>query len=220
MKRAALLVLLALVACEDKKKDVAPTPPPSASAMPSASVSSAPSTGVVSHDEGQKLVDGACLSCHTDEMLAQQRIGREKWAAEVKKMAGWGANLDPADEGKLVSYLADHYGPDAGAYEAKTITAGGAKEALEPQADGPYANGDAAAGAKLYADKCQSCHGPDARSVPGALGIALVEKPILRQANAFATMVRKGRGKMIPVPTATDKDVADLLAHLRVLKLK
>ncbi len=200
----ALPALLVLSAACSK-----PAPPaPASDAAPSGPVTAA-------SPDGASLVTTACLSCHAAEMLAQQRLPKEKWAATVKKMVGWGANLDPAYSDALVAYLADEYGPDAGAWEPQAIAASDATGALAPRDDGPYAGGDPASGEKLFGARCAACHGVNAR---GGIGVNLVERPLLYRADYVAQTVRKGRGKMLPLPTTTDREVADLLAHLRTLR--
>jgi mono/diheme cytochrome c family protein len=187
------------------------------SAPPSPAVDAAAPTGSTAAVplDGATLVTTACRSCHTEEMLAQQRLSKEKWAATVKKMAGWGANLDPPDTDALVAYLVGKYGPDAGPWEPPTIAAAEAQSALEPQEDGAYAGGDPASGEKLFGSRCAACHGVNAR---GGIGVNLVERPLLYRADDVARTVRNGRGKMVPLPTTTDREVADILAHLRTLR--
>jgi cytochrome c oxidase cbb3-type subunit 3 len=187
-----------------------PAPPsPALDAAPIGSAAAAPVNG-------SALVTTACLSCHTEEMLAQQRLPKEKWASTVKKMTGWGANLDPPDTDALVTYLSGRYGPDAAPWTPATIAAADATSALEAQGDGAYAGGDPANGAKLFASRCAACHGVDAR---GGIGVNLVERPLLYRADYVATTVRRGRGKMVPLPTTTDREVADIVAHLRTLRV-
>ena len=48
----------------------------------------------------------------------------------------------------------------------------------------------------------------------------LVERPLLFRADYVATTVRTGRGKMVPLPTTTDRrGRRDILAHLRTLRV-
>jgi mono/diheme cytochrome c family protein len=148
-------------------------------------------------------------------MLAQQRLPREKWAAEVKKMVGWGANLEAADVEPLVAWLAESYGPDAGAWEPKRVTSEEAAAELALEDDGSYAPGDYDRGMALFVDRCAACHGTDAR---GHIGVALVERPILYRASRLAEIVRRGKGKMLPIK-ATDAEIADILVYLRRLRL-
>jgi mono/diheme cytochrome c family protein len=158
------------------------------------------------------LVKNDCLACHTVQMLEEQRLTPKQWGAVVKKMVGWGAPVDPATSDLLVAYLADHYGPDAGAYDPPLLAPAEATLALAPEEDGPLAGGEPARGATLYRDRCAACHGAEAR---GQLGVALVDRPLLYRAASFAAVIRKGKGRMDPAPDTSDGEIADLLAHLR-----
>lgn len=200
MKRA--LSLLALVACKR--------------AEPTAAVDAAPvvtATPAPALEDARPIVKGACLSCHGEDMLAQQRLTEAQWSKTVAKMVTWGANLEPKDTAPLVAWLAATYGPDAGPYELQTLADADSELAVLP--DGAYAGGDADRGRALYADRCSGCHGTDAR---GHIGVRLVDRPLLFRADAFADPVRRGRGKMAPVKM-TDGELADVLAHLRSLHL-
>lgn len=207
--RPQVLVGLAVLAAACRR-DEAPTPTPTSAQADAAPVAAARPTGTA-------LVREACLSCHGEELLAQQRLPREKWAATVKKMAGWGASLEPADTDTLVDHLAALYGPDAGPWEPPSMDAKVAAEALAPLDDGPLAGGDPSRGRAVYAERCASCHGPEALGLP-ALGLALVDKPILSRAPDLAAVVRKGRGRMPALPMLGDREVGDLVAHLRSLR--
>jgi mono/diheme cytochrome c family protein len=204
---ASLLALVALVGCPSPKSD--------ATADASAkSVDASASAASTASADGKALVAQACRSCHTEHMLAQQRLTQAQWTKTVTKMAGWGANLDPSEAAPLVAYLSATYGPDAGPYEPETISATDAVAELEPTPDAPIPAGDAERGKALFVDKCSGCHGQDAR---GALGVLLVERPLLYRAADFAKAVRKGRGKMLPM-ALTDAELGDVLAHLRRLR--
>lgn len=146
-------------------------------------------------------------------MIGQQRLTQAQWQKTVTKMVGWGANVEPAEVAPLVAYLSENYGPDAGAYVAETVPAAEALAEIAPTED-PFPRGDAERGKPLYTDKCQGCHGPDAR---GAIGVNLVDRPFLYRAADVAKTIRKGRGKMLPLPLS-DAEIADVLAHLRQLK--
>lgn len=164
--------------------------------------------------DGKALVAQACLSCHTEHMLAQQRLTPAQWTKTVTKMVGWGANLDAAEVAPLVAYLSASYGPDAGPYAVETISADDALVELGPTPDDPIPAGDADKGKAVFIDKCSGCHGQDAR---GGIGVLLIDRPILYRANDLAKTVRKGRGKMLPV-RITDAELGDVLAHLRRLR--
>lgn len=46
-----------------------------------------------------------CLVCHGDDVVRQQRLTAAQWSAEIDKMTGWGARIDPADRDALLAYL-------------------------------------------------------------------------------------------------------------------
>jgi mono/diheme cytochrome c family protein len=164
--------------------------------------------------DGRAIVSGACLSCHSDVILAQQRLTEAQWSKVVTKMVGWGASLEPAEVGPVVAYLSATYGPDAGPLELATTRASDALTELAATDDGPLPAGDPTRGRALYVDKCSGCHGQDAR---GHLGTTLIDRPILYRGAEFARVVRIGRGKMPPT-RVSDAAMGDLLAHLRPLR--
>ncbi len=200
---AAALVALVL-AC----KPSSPAPADAGVAIEPARDTGAPAL------DGKGLATHHCMACHTEEMLQQQRLTHAQWTAVVKKMAGWGATVEPHETAALVDWLAATYGPDAGAFTPRTIAADVAASQIAELPDGPFANGDPEHGRALFT-ACTSCHVQNAR---GGIGVNLVDRPILRRGADFAEMVRRGRGKMAPMPTASDRDIADLLAHLRTLR--
>jgi DMSO/TMAO reductase YedYZ molybdopterin-dependent catalytic subunit len=53
----------------------------------------------------------ACLTCHQDDVIRQQRLTRAQWDAELTKMIGWGARVSDQDRGVLLEYLAANFGP-------------------------------------------------------------------------------------------------------------
>jgi mono/diheme cytochrome c family protein len=167
----------------------------------------------LSTTDGRALLTSACLSCHSEEMIAQQRLTPAQWSKVVTKMVGWGANLAPDESEPLATWLATTYGTDAGPWEPQPLSAAAATAELVPLTDGPFANGDPERGHALYMDRCAACHGPEAR---GQLGVRLIDRPLLRRASEVAETVRRGRGKMPPLALA-DGEIADLLAHLRRL---
>ena len=216
MKRrrfAEVLGSIALAAClagcpSSSKSDARPD------AATSVDAGDASTSASTSASDGKALVAQACLSCHTEQMLAQQRLTQAQWTKTVTKMVGWGANLDATEVAPLVAYLSASYGPDAGPYAIETITADEALAELAPTSDDPIPVGDADKGKATFIDKCSGCHGQDAR---GGIGVLLVDRPILYRAKDLAAIVRKGRGKMLPV-RITDAELGDVLAHLRRLR--
>ena len=58
------------------------------------------------------LADGACLTCHSADIVVQQHLTEKQWAAEITKMAGWGAPVPEDKKSELIAYLVTHFGPD------------------------------------------------------------------------------------------------------------
>jgi hypothetical protein len=54
----------------------------------------------------------ACLTCHSADVLRQQRLSERQWAAAVTKMNGWGADVPEAKRDELIAYLVKNFGPD------------------------------------------------------------------------------------------------------------
>lgn len=202
-RRVALL--LSIAACKDP-----PAPPPPAKAD-----AAAPAPVALSVD-AKKIAENACLSCHQEEMLQQQRLTKAQWEKTVTKMAGWGANLEESEKAPLVAYLAEKYGPDAGAFTPEPLPANASLALLDPIDDGEYGGGDPEKGKATYTDKCSGCHGQDAL---GHIGVRLVDRPFLYRAKDVAELVRRGKGKMPPAVVEA-RDLADILAHLRRLRGK
>ncbi len=53
----------------------------------------------------------ACLTCHGEDMIMQERLTRKQWEGEVDKMGRWGAQVKPEDGGGIVDYLLKLFGP-------------------------------------------------------------------------------------------------------------
>jgi hypothetical protein len=53
----------------------------------------------------------ACMSCHDDHMMRQQRLTRAQWEKEIDKMTGWGAEVSASDRPAIVDYLAGQFKP-------------------------------------------------------------------------------------------------------------
>jgi len=72
------------------------TPPSPAAESPSAT----------NHPAGYQA---ACLTCHDEGMMVQQRLTRAQWDREVNKMTGWGAKIRPEDKEGILKYLSDKF---------------------------------------------------------------------------------------------------------------
>jgi sulfite oxidase len=67
-----------------------------------------PEADVQPEPEGYKA---ACLPCHDDHLIRQQRLTRAQWDREVTKMTGWGATVSPERRNPLLDYLSARYKP-------------------------------------------------------------------------------------------------------------
>lgn len=67
--------------------------------------------------DGKPIADSACLTCHSSDMLRQQRLNEKQWTASVTKMVGWGAEVPESKRDALVAYLVKNFGPDNDHFE-------------------------------------------------------------------------------------------------------
>jgi mono/diheme cytochrome c family protein len=65
--------------------------------------------GALPDGEGVAIVRDSCMSCHGSEPIAQQRLSRAQWTAEVDKMIRWGAEVPSDKKTALIDYLAAHF---------------------------------------------------------------------------------------------------------------
>jgi mono/diheme cytochrome c family protein len=166
-------------------------------------------------EPAEAIVANNCLSCHSEELLAQQRLTPKQWAASVKKMQSWGAPVEPEDVEALVAYLAAHFGPSAPRFKPAPIDVKAAAAAFAPLPDGPFKSGSVKKGRALYQTACLACHGEGAHGSP--MGMNLADRPLLARAPEFAQVTRAGRGRMPGFSTLSNGDIAALLAYLRTL---
>ncbi|MEP7309937.1 MAG: molybdopterin-dependent oxidoreductase [Acidobacteriota bacterium] len=52
----------------------------------------------------------ACLACHDEDIIGQQRLGRAQWDREIQKMVNWGARVTDDERARVLEYLANQYG--------------------------------------------------------------------------------------------------------------
>ncbi len=156
--------------------------------------------------------------CHSLELVRQQRIPRETWLAELKKMRGWGALVAAKDVDQLADFLSTRYGPSAAPYQPARISAAAAQADGRIDFNAPPARGDAANGEKLYGRACAQCHGIDAR---GVVGPNLLQRPILYEPHQWNEIVLKGLRRMPPFrDTLSKSDSEDILVWLRGLSVR
>ena len=157
-----------------------------------------------------------CLICHTEDMIAGQRLTPAQWKAEVDKMVTWGSPLPREAAAPLVEYLAKHYSdreppPRPARSALKSIDS---LEVRTGRSEPPPASGDLARGERLYAANCATCHGP--AGLGGDLGPALAGKVILDHPREYDRIVDQGVHRMPGFRLIMNvKDQADVLAWLR-----
>jgi hypothetical protein len=71
----------------------------------------APATQTAESVSGPEAFKTACIACHDDHMMRQQRLTRAQWEREIDKMTGWGAEVKPSDRPAIVDYLASQFKP-------------------------------------------------------------------------------------------------------------
>jgi len=69
------------------------------------------SRGEFPPDPAVDLVHGRCAICHSTQYLTSQRLTPAQWEKTLKKMRGWGAPLDDAEQARLQAYLAAYFTP-------------------------------------------------------------------------------------------------------------
>jgi hypothetical protein len=159
-----------------------------------------------------------CLICHSEELIASQRLTPVQWKATVEKMVDWGSPLPADQRASTIAYLSTEYGPSTPPRELVRLKLPEAAEPVtaEEEASRKLAavEGDAGRGLKLYMANCANCHGTDGQGAE--LGSNLVERVILLRPKDYAAVVRQGRGRMPGFTTVLDATgEADILAWLR-----
>jgi mono/diheme cytochrome c family protein len=157
-----------------------------------------------------------CLICHTEDMIAGQRLTPAQWKAEVDKMVTWGAPLPKEATGPLVEYLARRYSDrePPPVPTRSTLKEVGSLEVPSGRSEHVPASGDLARGERLYAANCATCHGP--AGLGGDLGPSLAGKAILDHPRDYDRIVNQGLRRMPGFRlTLNAKDQADVLAWVR-----
>ena len=159
------------------------------------------------------LIIARCSVCHSADLIAQQRLPRERWEATIEKMKHWGTEISNDEADLLKRYLSARYYPaapdqlpllDSELRKAEPLT-------QESAAEGPL-TGVATRGAGIFEHNCQACHGAGA---VGGMGPKLVKNPILKHEEVFWETVLHGRGPMPSMGAAlSHQDIADIHAWL------
>ncbi len=155
------------------------------------------------------LIIARCSVCHSPDLIAQQRLPKDRWLATVDKMKHWGAEMTDDEAELLVRYLSARYHPAAPDHLPPFDHELSRAEPLtqEPADTGPVV-GLAARGAGIFEHNCQACHGTGAA---GGMGPKLAKNPILKHDDLFWETVLHGRG---PMPAwgsvLSPQDIADV----------
>jgi hypothetical protein len=82
-------------------------------ALAAASLVLAPTTAgaQTAPDPDAALVQQTCTACHGASQFTSRRQTREAWAATVRLMVGYGADVPDEKAAAIVNYLTLHYGP-------------------------------------------------------------------------------------------------------------
>jgi mono/diheme cytochrome c family protein len=143
----------------------------------------------------RRLVQENCLICHSEEIIARERLTPAQWKTEVEKMVGWGAPLAKEQEPSVIEFLTDQYTPETPLASPARLSYEEAMATIRPEpASDASPRGDADRGSALFTSHCATCHGPAARG--GDLGPNLVEVPILLRPTAYRDVLRNGRHRM------------------------
>lgn len=81
-------------------------------AMCAASAAAAFSMGEQKNEKARQLVLDACTACHTLDRVKVQRLTRDEWRREIAGMLSEGVPMTDEEMDLVVSYLAQHFGPD------------------------------------------------------------------------------------------------------------
>ena len=71
---------------------------------------SAQAANPLPQDRDQQMVTGRCITCHSLEMIAQQRQTRAEWSVIVDRMISYGMPVGPGDREQILAYLTKHLG--------------------------------------------------------------------------------------------------------------
>jgi mono/diheme cytochrome c family protein len=61
--------------------------------------------------DGASLLEARCTDCHSLDRVKQAKKTRDKWAQNVKRMVGKGAQLNAEEQSTVIDYLSKTYGP-------------------------------------------------------------------------------------------------------------
>jgi len=156
-----------------------------------------------------------CMICHSEEMIATQRLTPAQWKTEVEKMVGWGSPLPKEQVQPLIDYLAAEYGDGKPPATLARIAYDEALKLVRPEGPSTAASkADTERGVNLYTKHCSACHGPEGQGAE--LGPNLVERSVLLRPSDFHEVIEGGRRRMPGFQKLISRgEEDDILAWLR-----
>lgn len=109
-------------------------------------------------EEGQRLLQSACVQCHPLRLTEVTRDGQPGWEDTVHKMVLFGAQLSVEEMDVLVAYLAEYYGPGAGPMRTGTLPPGAAVDPAGDSATSENITLPSGEGRDLVQGLCSGCH--------------------------------------------------------------
>lgn len=172
---------------------------------------------VEQREAARRIMRDNCLICHSEEMVAGQRLTAAQWKTEVEKMIGWGAPV-PADQTALLTaFLTEQYSDAVPAPAPSRLTYEQALATVRAESSHEASRNDAGSGAKLYATHCATCHGADGQGAD--LGPNLLEIATLLRPAEYHAVVRDGRHRMpgfkLQLTAAQENDILTWLSRQR-----
>jgi hypothetical protein len=79
--------------------------------------------GTLPKGKGKSVVESRCYTCHSADILLQQRLNEKQWTATVEKMTRWGAPVTDDEKPVVITYLVKHFGLDNNRFKPTKVRA-------------------------------------------------------------------------------------------------
>jgi cytochrome c5 len=109
-------------------------------------------------EDGQQLLESACVQCHPLGLTTVTRDGRPGWEDTVHKMVLFGSQLSVEEMDVLIAYLAERYGPAAGPMRTGTLPPGAAVDPAGSAVSSENITLPSGEGRDLVQGLCSGCH--------------------------------------------------------------
>jgi ubiquinol-cytochrome c reductase cytochrome c subunit len=162
----------------------------------------------------RRIMQDNCLICHSEPMIAGQRLSASQWKAEVEKMVGWGSPLPAEQAAALTEYLSEEYSENTPVKTPARMTYEQALATVRPENPGDLSGVDTGPGQALYTMHCATCHGANGQGAdlgPNVVGISILLRPA-----EYQQIVRDGKNRMPAFKTLLNaRQSHQILAWLR-----